>query len=157
MFLFPFVAIRLISAEKQSGALKLLLQFPGGLSGKVAIKGVVFIAGWLLALVPGLLAMVLWKSYGGHLYASETLNLLLGHLMRALLNGGIAVAAAAIAESAASAAIVTLGITVGTWALDFIAAARGGFLQELANYTPTAALRFFEHGLLRLNTATAML
>lgn len=157
MFLFPFVAIRLISAEKQSGALKLLLQLPGGLTGKVATKGLVFIAGWLVTLLPGLLAMILWKSYGGHLYAPETWNLLLGHLLRVLLSGGIAVAAAAIAESAASAAIVTLGITVGTWALDFLAAARGGFLQELASYTPTAALRFFEQGLLRLSTVIAML
>jgi ABC-2 type transport system permease protein len=157
MFLFPFVAIRLISAEKQSGALKLLLQLPGGLNVKVAAKGIVFLAGWLVALAPGLMAMVLWRSYGGHLYAPETLNLLLGHLLRAMLSAGIAVAAAAIAESAASAAIVTLGITVGTWAIDFIAAARGGFLQELANYTPTAALRFFEQGLLRWNTVIVML
>jgi ABC-2 type transport system permease protein len=157
MFLFPFVAIRLIATEKQSGALKLLLQLPGSLSGKVASKGVVFIAGWLMTLVPGLLALILWKSYGGHLYGPETLTLLLGHLLRALLSGGIAVAAAAIAESAASAAIVTLGITVGTWALDFMAAARGGWLQELASYTPTAALRFFEQGLLRLSTVLVML
>lgn len=157
MFLFPFIAIRLIAVEKQSGALKLLLQLPGGLSGKVATKGLVFLAGWLVALCPGLLAMILWKSYGGHLYAPETLNLLLGHLLRAMLSAGIAVAAAAIAESAASAAIITLGITVGTWALDFMAAGRGGLLQELASYTPTAALRFFEQGLLRLSTVILML
>jgi ABC-type transport system involved in multi-copper enzyme maturation permease subunit len=157
MFLFPFIAIRLIAVEKQSGALKLLLQLPGGLSGKVAVKGIVFLAGWLVALVPGLIALILWKSYGGHLYAPETLNLLLGHLLRAMLSGGVAVAAAAITESAASAAIVTLGITVGTWALDFMAAARGGLLQELASYTPTAALRFFEQGLLRFSTVLLML
>lgn len=157
MFLFPFVAIRLIATEKQSGALKLLLQLPGSLSGKVATKGVVFIAGWLVTLVPGWLALILWTSYGGHLYGPETVTLLLGHLLRALLSGGIAVAAAAIAESAASAAIVTLGITVGTWALDFMAAARGGWLQVLASYTPTAALRFFEQGLLRLSTVVVML
>ena len=157
MFLFPFVAIRLIAAEKQSGGLKLLLQLPGGLSGKVTMKGLVFIGGWLVTLVPGLVALILWKSYGGHLYGPETLTLLFGHLLRALLSGGIAVAAAAIADSAASAAILTLGITVGTWALDFMAAARGGLLQELASYTPTAALRFFEQGLLRLSTVIVML
>lgn len=157
MFLFPFVAIRLIAAEKQSGGLKLLLQLPGSLSGKVAIKGLVFLGGWLLALVPGLFALILWKSYGGHVYGPETLALLCGHLLRAMLSGGIAVAAAAVTESAASAAIVTLGITVGTWALDFIASARGGFLQELASYTPTAALRFFEQGLVRLNTVVVIL
>jgi ABC-2 type transport system permease protein len=46
---------------------------------------------------------------------------------------------------------------VGTWVLDFMAAGRGGFLQQLAAYTPTATLRFFEHGLLRLNIFVAML
>lgn len=152
MFLFPFVAIRLISAEKQSGGLKLLLQLPGGLGGKLLTKGLVFVGGWLVSLVPGLIALVLWKAYGGHLYAPETLTLLSGHLLRALLSAGIAIAAAAITDSAASAAIVTLGVTVGTWALDFIASARGGFLQDLASFTPTAALRFFEQGLFRLNT-----
>jgi hypothetical protein len=96
--------------------------------------------------------LLLWKSYGGHLYAPEVLNLLLGHLLRVMLAGGIAIAAAAIAESAASAAIITLGFTVGTWALDFIAAGRGGWLQEVAAYTPTAVLRVFEQGLLQLNT-----
>src|SRR5258705_5410169 len=124
-FLFPFVAIRAIAAEKQSGALKLLLQLPGNLATKISAKGLVLLLGWFVALLPGALAVVLWKSYGGHLYAPETLNLLLGHLLRALLSASIAVAAAALAESAASAAIVTLGITVGTWALEFVAAYRG--------------------------------
>jgi ABC-type transport system involved in multi-copper enzyme maturation permease subunit len=156
-FLLPFVAIRMISAEKENGGLKLLLQFPGSLGAKMAAKGLALFGGWLIVLLPGLLAIVLWEIYGGHLYAPETLNLLLGHLLRAMLNGGIALAAAALAESAASAAIVTLGITVGTWALDFLAAGRGGFLQQLASFTPTAAIRFFEQGLLRLNTVAVML
>jgi hypothetical protein len=38
-----------------------------------------------------------------------------------------------------------------------MAAARGGWLQVLASYTPTAALRFFEQGLLRLSTVVVML
>lgn len=156
-FLLPFVAIRLISAEKESGALKLMLQLPGSLNTKMIAKGLVILGGWLVAWVPGLVAIALWKSYGGHLYAPETLNLLLGHLLRAMLSAGIAVAAAALAESAASAAIVTLGITVGTWALDFVAAGRGGWLQRLASYTPTAALRTFEQGLLKLSTTLVML
>jgi ABC-2 type transport system permease protein len=156
-FLFPVVAIRMIAAEKQNGGLKLLLQLPGSLAMKVSAKALVLLGGWSVTLLPGLLAIILWKSYGGHLYALETFNLLLGHLLRAMLSAGLAVAAAALAENAASAAIVTLGFTVGTWALDFIAAGRGGFLQQLAAYTPTATLRFFEHGLLRLNIFLAML
>jgi ABC-2 type transport system permease protein len=125
--LFPFVAIRLISAEKESGATKLLLQFPARLAASVAVKALVLLLGWMVAWAPGLVAVALWKSYGGHLYGPETLNLLLGHLLRVALSGGVAVAAASIAESAASAAIATLGFTVGTWALDFIGAGRGGW------------------------------
>ena len=156
-FFLPFVAIRLIGSEKQSGALKLLLQLPGSLSTKVTVKGIVLMSGWVLTLIPGLIAIALWKSYGGHLYAPETLIVFLGHFLRSMLSVGIAVAAASLTESSASAAIVTLGITVGSWALDFVASGRGGRLQQLANYTPTAALRFFEQGLLRLSTTLVMI
>jgi hypothetical protein len=155
--LFPFVAIRMLAAEKESGALKLLLQFPASLGTTLAAKGIVLVIGWLIAWVPGVLAIILWKSYGGHLYAPETLNLLVGHQLHMTLGSGVAVAAAAIAESAASAAIATLGFTLGGWALDFVAVGRGGWLQELAAYTPTAALRVFEQGLLRLSTVIVML
>jgi hypothetical protein len=155
--LFPFVAIRLIAAERDNGALKLLLQFPQSLGAMLLIKALVLIVAWIIAWIPGLVALLLWKGYGGHLYAPETLNLLLGHLLRMIISGGVAVAAAAIAESAASAAIVTLGFTLGTWALDFLAAGRGGWWQTLAAYTPTAALRVFEHGQLKLATALVML
>ena len=155
--LLPFVAIRMVAAEKESGAVKLLLQLPSSLATKIATKGIVLISGWLIAWVPGLAAVALWKLYGGHLNTVESLNLFLGHLLRAFLSAGVAIAAAAILESAASAAIVTLGFTVGTWALDFIAAGRGGLLQQLATYTPAAALRSFEQGLLRLSTIIVML
>jgi ABC-2 type transport system permease protein len=157
MFMFPFVAIRAIAAEKQNGGLKLLLQLPGSLASKITAKVLVLLGGWFVSLLPGLVAIILWKTYGGHLYAPETINLIFGHLLRLLLSAGIAVAAAAIAENAASAAIVTLGFTVGTWVLDFVAAGRGGILRQLAAYTPSATLRFFEQGLLRLNVVTVML
>jgi len=155
--LFPFVAIRLVSSEKESGALKLMLQSPASMTAMLAAKGIALIAGWLIAWIPGLIALVLWKMYGGPLYAPEVVNLLLGHVLRVILSSGVAVAAAAISKTAASAAIVTLGFTVGTWALEFIAEGRGGWLHTIGAYTPTAALRFFEQGLLRLNTAMVML
>ena len=154
--LFPFVAIRLISAEKESGALKLLLQLPGSLASKLVAKLLVLLLAWLIAWLPGVTAIVLWRSYGGHLYTPEILNLLLGHLLRGLLSGAFAIAAAALTDVAASAAIVTLAFTVGTWALDFVAAGRGGLVQQLASYTPTAALRSFEQGLLRLNALVVL-
>ncbi|MGA2270344.1 MAG: ABC transporter permease [Bryobacteraceae bacterium] len=155
--LFPFVAIRLISAEKASGAWKLMLQAPAGLGTILLAKGLALLTGWLLAWTPGLLALVLWRAYGGSLHAPETLNLLLGHLLRMILSTGVAVAAAAISTGAASAAIATLGFTVGTWALEFVAVGRGGLLQKLASFTPTAALRVFEQGQLRLGTVVVSL
>lgn len=155
--LFPFVAIRLISAEKASGAWKLMLQAPAGLPAMLLAKGLALLAGWFLAWTPGWLALVLWKAYGGSLYAPELLNLLLGHLLRAILSCGVAVAAAGIATGASSAAIATLGFTVGTWALEFVAAGRGGLVQKLASYTPTAALRVFEQGQFRLSTVLVTL
>ena len=155
--LFPFVAIRLISAEKESGALKLMLQAPPGMIVTLASKAVTLVGAWLIAWIPGLIGVVLWKMYGGSVYFPELVNLLLGHLLRVIVSAGIAVAAAGVSKGAASAAIATLAFTVGTWALDFVAAGRGGWMQELAAYTPTAALRTFEQGQLRLSTVIVSL
>jgi ABC-2 type transport system permease protein len=154
--LFPFVAIRLVSSEKESGAWKLMLQSPASMTVMLAAKGIALLIGWIVAWIPGILGLALWKLYGGSLAAPETVNLLLGHLLRVILSSGISVAAAAVAKTASSAAIATLGFTVGTWALEFIAEGRGGWLHVFAAYTPTAALRFFEQGMLRLNTVLVM-
>lgn len=149
--LFPFVAIRAVAHEKESGALKLLVQCPVRVGTLLASKVAVLVAGWILAFVPGLLALGLWASYGGHLAFPETANLFLGHLLRMLVATGVAFAAAATAPSAGSAAVAALAFTVGTWALDFVAAGRGGSLRSVASLTPTALLRVFEQGELRLS------
>lgn len=155
--LFPFVAIRMIAAERESGAWKLMLQAPAGIGLQVAIKMAVLLGAWILAWIPGLAAAGLWLAYGGTAYWPELGDLLLGHVLRVVVGAGIAFAAAALANNASSAAIATLGFTVGTWALDFVAAGRGGLLQEIAAYTPTAALRTFEQGQLRLRTVAVSL
>lgn len=155
--LFPFVAIRLIAAERASGAWKLMLQSPAGVPAMLAAKAAALLAGWAVAWLPGVLAVVFWRAYGGWLYAPETVNLLVGHFLRFVLATGVAIAAAAIANSAASAAIATLGFTVGTWVLEFVAAGRGGWLQKLAAFTPTSALRVFELGLFRVSTVAVTL
>ncbi|RUM40187.1 MAG: ABC transporter permease, partial [Desulfobulbus sp.] len=58
--LLPFVAIRLIGTDKQSGALKLLLQLPFSpfaLCGlKITAMGLV----WLLSLVPAAMVLLQW-------------------------------------------------------------------------------------------------
>jgi hypothetical protein len=156
-FLFPFVAIRLVASERESGAAKLLAQVPAPLLTRIAVKAGVLLFGWLLAWLPALLALALWRSYGGHLAFAETANLALGHLLHALLAAAVAMAAASVSRGGASAAIATLGFTVGTWALDFVGAGREGWWARLAPFTPTAALRSFEHGELRLAVAGLLL
>ncbi len=155
-FLLPFVAIRLLAAERESGAALLLAQSRVGLPARLAVKLGVLGLGGLGAAIPGLLALALWRSYGGHLGGAETANVLLGHLLHALLATGIAFAAAAVCRSSASAAIATLGLTVGGWALDFIAAGRSGWIAEAARFTPAAALRQFEQGDLSIALLTAL-
>ncbi|HKR64401.1 MAG TPA: ABC transporter permease subunit, partial [Thermoanaerobaculia bacterium] len=155
--LFPFVAIRLIASEKSSGALKLLLQWPVTMGQQLAAKVVTLLIAWLLALLPFAIALVLWCAYGGHLDTRETLNLLAGYTLRFLLTSSLALAAAAMMPGAANAAVVVLGFTIGTWALDFVAAGRGGWLQRLASFTPTATLRTFERGLFRVDVALILI
>jgi len=153
--LYPFVAIHAIAAERRSGADKLLLQSPAGIGRRLGVKLAALTLYWALAWVPGVLALLLWRFYGGHLDAAETSNLLLGHLLRFFLATGVAFAAAATAGGAASAALVALAFTLGTWALDFVAAGRGGLLERLGRMTPSAALRVFERGELDLSAAAA--
>ena len=74
--LFPFVAIRALGAEKESGALRLLVQLPyrpgdahrrqahGGAHGLVR-----------LCAIPALSALLSWRLSGGHLSAAETSRL----------------------------------------------------------------------------------
>lgn len=155
--LFPFVAIGLVASEKSSDALKLMLQLPASIARQVAAKVVALLGVWIVSLFPFFTTLALWRSYGGHLHAAEVLNLLAGYTLRFLLTVSIAMAAASLMSGAANAAIVVLGFTIGTWALDFIAAGRGGLVQTLATFTPTATLRSFERGLFRVDVVLVML
>src|SRR5438445_2946197 len=110
--LFPFIAIRLVAAEKASGGLKLVVQLPYTLSELIAAKFAALIAAWLIALIPVLSALVCWELLGGHLDARETSILILGHLLYALLIGAISFVAAALTEGGATAAILALAVTI---------------------------------------------
>jgi len=155
-FFLPFVAIRLVAAERESGAGALLAQTTAGLPLRLAVKGLVLAVGGLAACLPGALALVLWRSYGGPLAFPETAAVWGGHALHALLLAAIAFAAAAVCRGSASAAIATLAVTVGTWALDFVAQGRGGLLARLAPFTPAAALHAFERGDVRLAAVTVL-
>ena len=155
--LFPFIAIRLVAAEKTSGGLKLLVQLPYRLTDLVSAKFVALMAAWLAALIPVLSALIGWVFLGGHLDIRETVTLLLGHVLYALLIGAISFLAAALTEGGATAAILALAVTLGSWVLDFAALDRGGVSSLLAALSLTSLLRPFEQGLLSIPTVLAML
>jgi hypothetical protein len=92
VFLLPFVAIRMVAGDRQSGALKLELQQGMPPVIRMAAKALVLLAGWLLAMVPPLSALVLWKIYGGTLYPPELATLVVGHVLNAGLTIGLAAA-----------------------------------------------------------------
>lgn len=145
-FALPFIAIRSISAEKESGSIKILLQLPYSLDGIVWSKFFAVLCAWLMLSVPPFLSIALWLGDGGHVGLFEMSNLLLGHMLYAVLIIAIAFLAAAFSGNSASAAIVTLGMTLVFWALDYSAGNSDGLLRDLSVYSPTAILRGFERG-----------
>lgn len=146
--LFPFVAIRVLGREKESGALRLLVQLPYRATTLIASKIVAVAAAWAIAAIPVISALAVWATLGGHLYAAETINLLLGHLLYGLLVGAIALFAASLSESSATAAIIALAFTIGSWVLDFALAGQPGLLEWISRLSLTQTLRPFEQGLL---------
>ncbi len=151
VFLLPFVGIRLVGGDRQSGALKLELQHRMPAFARMAAKAGVLMAGWLIAFLAPVVAILMWRSYGGNTYAPELATVTLGHVLNAGLTIALAVVAASITEHPSTAAIVTLSVTVGTWIVNFIADVQGGVWERAASYTPTAMVAEFQHGLLRLD------
>jgi ABC-type transport system involved in multi-copper enzyme maturation permease subunit len=145
--LFPFVAIRALGHEKETGSLKLLVQLPYRVPTLVAAKLTAISLAWLIAVTPVASALLLWISFGGHLNPQETSNLLLGHLLYGLLIGAIALFATAISDNSATAAIVTLAFTIGSWVLDFALVGQSGVLGWISRLSLTQVLRTFEQGL----------
>ena len=150
-FMLPFVAIRVVAGDRQTGALKLELQQPMPVLFRVAAKAIVLMAGWLVASLPAIGAIALWRGYGGAIYPPELGAVVAGHLLNAALTIALAAAAASMTDHPSTAAIVTLSVTVGTWIVNFIAAVQGGIWERVAGYTPTAMVAEFQHGLVRLD------
>jgi hypothetical protein len=146
--LFPFVAIRVLGQEKETGGLRLLVQLPYRTTTLIFAKLAAIVAGWFLVSLPMLSALAIWKIIGGHLSAPETLNLIFGHLLYGILVGAIGLFAASVSESAATAAIIALAFTISSWVLDFTIAGQPGLLEWIARLSLTQTLRTFEQGLL---------
>ena len=159
-FLLPFVGIRLVSGDRQSGAIKIESQQRLPAVTRISAKALVLLAGWSIATLAPVLAIALWRGYGGTIYPPELGAVLLGHLLNAGLSVGLAAATASVTEHPSTAAILTLSVTVGTWIINFVAAVQGGIWERVAGYTPTAMVAEFQHGLVRLDTvlvATALI
>jgi hypothetical protein len=151
VFLLPFVAIRIVAGDRQSGAAKIEMQHALPAIGHIAAKAAVLFVAWLVASLPAATAVVLWKSYGGSLYPPELAAVAFGHVLNAGLTIALAALTAAISEHPSTAAILTLSVTVGTWILNFVAAIQGGIWERAAAYTPPAMVAAFQHGLVRLD------
>jgi ABC-2 type transport system permease protein len=146
--LFPFVAIRTLGREKESGALALLVQLPYRVPTLILAKMAAIFGAWLAAIICAASALAAWLALQGHLYVPETLNLVIGHLLYGLLIGAIALFSASISDSAATAAIITLAFSIGSWVLDFALAGQPGVLGWISRLSLTQTLRAFEQGLL---------
>ena len=149
--LLPFVIIRLIGQDKQTGALKLLLQLPLSPFSLNLLKLAAMTCAWGLILLPGISTFFIWQYLGGALYLPEILSLLTGHTLYTLTIICIAMFATAISDSLPTAAIICLAATLGSWVLNF-AAGSGGWLGLLGNWSFTSQLRQFENGLLSTNS-----
>jgi ABC-2 type transport system permease protein len=149
IFLLPFVAIRLVGGDRQTGALTIELQRPLSPFTRMGAKALVLVAGWLMTGLAGLLAAGLWLAYGGSAYAPEIAVVAVGHLLNAGITIALAAAAAAITDHPSTAAIATLAVTVGLWIVDFAAAIHGGVWTTVAAYTPSALVASFQHGLVQ--------
>jgi ABC-type transport system involved in multi-copper enzyme maturation permease subunit len=145
--LFPFVAIKALGREMETGTIRLLVQLPYRPVSLIAAKLAAVAVAWLIALIPALVAIVIWAVLGGHLYSLETVNLIFGHFLYGMLIAAIALFAASVAESAATAAIMTLAVTIGSWVLDFALAGQTGLLDWISQLSLTQTLRPFEQGL----------
>jgi ABC-type transport system involved in multi-copper enzyme maturation permease subunit len=154
--LFPFVAIRALGQEKETGALSLLVQLPFPPSVLIGAKLAAVLTALLISALPAISALVAWALLGGHVHLPETLNLLLGHVLYGLLVGAIALFCAALCDSAATAAIVALAFTISSWVLDFTAAGQPGIAGAIAQLSLTRTLRGFEQGLLPLRLVAGM-
>jgi len=147
-FLFPFLGLRLVGGEKQTGSLKVQLQLPITPTTVTTVKGAALMAAWLATSAPFVVAVLLWRSWGGHVFLPEIGTVLFGHLLYAATIGGIAFLLSAISESPSTAAIGTLALVMASFVLDFAGATATGLWKSIAAFSLTANVRVFERGIL---------
>jgi len=146
--LLPFVAIRQIGGDRDSGALKLLLGLGCSPLRLVRRKAMVLASAWGLFLLIPASAGMLWSGAGGHLAWKESCGLWAGHFLYGLVVIALALLAGSLGRTAATSSLLVLAATLGSWVLDFEGASGSGWLSRLASLSLTQALRPLERGLL---------
>ena len=102
---------------------------------RVAAKALVLLAGWLVASLAPLLAVVLWTSYGGSVYVPEVVAVVVrARAERRADHRAGGHRGGADRASRRPPPFVTLTVTVGTWILNFVAAVHGGMWERAAGY-----------------------
>lgn len=147
-FLFPFLGLRLVGGEKQSEASKVQLQLPLAPATLAGVKAAALMTAWLVTAAPFVVAVVIWRWWGGHVFLPEIAVVLLGHLLYASTIGGIAFLLSAVSENPATAGIGTLAVVMASFVLDFAGAATTGLWKTIAGFSLTANVRVFERGIL---------
>jgi ABC-2 type transport system permease protein len=149
--IFPFLAIRPVSTEVQSGTIKILLQIPLRFSTVMSAKVFAALVVWSVLFLPIAISLIAWASVGGHLSMPETLFLCAGHLLYALTILSLSFLLSSLAKAAATAAILVLGVTLGSWVLDFsLQTETSSVLRSLSLLSLTSILKPFEQGLVSL-------
>jgi len=65
VFLLPFVAIRVVAGDIQSGGAKIEMQHSLPAAARTAAKTLVLFGAWVVASAPAAIAVLLWRRYGG--------------------------------------------------------------------------------------------
>src|SRR5262249_59972719 len=130
------VAIRRASGDGQGGALKIGAQQPIPAVTRIGAKALVLAVAWLVASLPGAIAIGLWRSYGGSIYPPEVATVLFGHLLNAGLTIALAAVTAAGGEHPSTAAGLPLSGTPRPPVLYLLPPRPGGVWGRLARHHP---------------------
>jgi ABC-type transport system involved in multi-copper enzyme maturation permease subunit len=155
--LLPFVALRQVGLDQENGAWKLLLRSGFSVIDVLAAKGLVLVLFWLAMMGIPLVAVALWTFMGGHIHGPELAGLLLGHALYGMAVLAVAFLAASLARNSATASLLTLAATLGSWVLDFNAGMGSAWMKRMGALSLTSALRPMERGLLEAGHLAAWL
>ncbi|HEY4219714.1 MAG TPA: hypothetical protein VGO62_00195 [Myxococcota bacterium] len=155
--LFPFVVVRAFGRDKESGAAAIIWQLGHGSLASSLSKAFACAVAFLSSTLPALSLVAAAAVAGAHVHAASLGAVLLGYALYGALVTGIAALAAALSSGVSAAALTALVCTVGLWGLESAGPRVGGALGRVAQFTPTAALTVFQHGVVDVRLVVAQL